>query len=347
MRWSSPTDRQGSGVRRFDHCVVRRPWSRRSTELSNHRKVVPVYALYSDHYVIDLPATHGFPIQKYRLIRERLLAEGTLAPGELLKPTLADPQDICLVHTREYWERFRTGALAPEAVRRIGLPWSEALVHRSRASVQGTITAARIAVREAIGINLAGGTHHAFPDHGEGYCSLNDISIAIRVLQRDAWMQRVAIIDCDVHQGNGTAAIFSDEPDVFTFSIHGAHNYPLHKVSGNLDIELPDGTGDDDYLHALQPAVSRILAEFQPGLIFYLAGADPHEDDRLGRLRLTHAGLRRRDEIVLSACREAGVPVAITLGGGYGRNIDNTVEAHCGTVRAARAVFVDQLPPTG
>jgi acetoin utilization deacetylase AcuC-like enzyme len=309
--------------------------------------VAPVYVLYSDHYVIDLPATHGFPIQKYRLIRERLLAEGTLAPGELVEPTLADPQDICLVHTREYWERFRTGALAPEAVRRLGLPWSEALVQRSRASVQGTITAARIAVREAIGINLAGGTHHAFPDHGEGYCILNDIPIAIRVLQRDAWMQRVAIIDCDVHQGNATAAIFADEPDVFTFSIHGAHNYPLHKVSGNLDIELPDGTGDDDYLHALQPAVSRILAEFRPGLIFYLAGADPHEDDRLGRLRLTHEGLRRRDELVLYACREAGVPVAITLGGGYGRNIDDTVETHCGTVRAARAVFVGRLPPTG
>ena len=303
--------------------------------------VVPVYALYTDHYVIDLPATHGFPIQKYRLIRERLLAEGILAPGELVAPTPAVPQDIWLVHTREYWDRFRNGTLAPEALRRIGLPWSQALVQRSCAAAQGTISAARIAIREAIGINLAGGTHHAFPDHGEGYCVLNDIAIAIRVLQRDAWMQRVAIIDCDVHQGNGTAAIFADEPDVFSFSIHGANNYPLRKVPGRLDIALPDGTGDEEYLHLLQPAVSRILAEFRPGLIFYLAGADPHEGDRLGRLRLTHEGLRWRDEFVLRACRDAGVPVAIALGGGYGRNLDDTVEAHCGTVRAARAVFRD------
>jgi acetoin utilization deacetylase AcuC-like enzyme len=298
-----------------------------------------MYTLYSDGYVIDLPATHGFPIQKYRLIREQLLAEGTLAAAELVEPTLAAPQDICRVHTQKYWERFQTGTLAPEEIRRIGLPWSEALVRRSCASVQGTITASRIAVREAIGINLAGGTHHAFPDHGEGYCILNDIAIAIRVLQHDAWMQRMAIIDCDVHQGNGTAAIFADEPDVFSFSIHGMNNYPLRKVPGSLDIALPDGTGDEEYLHALQPAVSRILAEFRPGLIFYIAGADPHEGDRLGRLRLTHEGLRRRDEFVLRTCRDAGIPVAIALGGGYGRNLDHTVEAHCGTVRAARAVF--------
>jgi acetoin utilization deacetylase AcuC-like enzyme len=190
-----------------------------------------------------------------------------------------------------------------------------------------------------VGVNLAGGTHHAFPDRGEGYCVLNDIAVAIRVLQRDRWMQRMAIIDCDVHQGNGTAAIFAEEPDVFTFSIHGANNYPLHKVPGKLDIDLPDGTGDADYLNALGPAVSRILAEFQPGLIFYLAGADAHAGDRMGRLRLSHDGLRRRDELVLGVCREAGVPVAITMGGGYGRNLEDTVEAHCNTVRAARALF--------
>jgi acetoin utilization deacetylase AcuC-like enzyme len=301
--------------------------------------VAAVYALYSDHYVIDLPATHSFPIQKYRLIRERLLAEGTLRPDELLEPTLAAPQDICRVHTRDYWERLSTGTLAPEAIRRMGLPWSEALVKRSRASSQGTLSAARIAIRELVGINLAGGTHHAFPDHGEGYCILNDVAIAIRALQHDAWMQRMAVIDCDIHQGNGTAAIFADEPDVFTFSIHGANNYPLRKVPGKLDIELPDGTGDGDYLHALEPAVARILTDFQPGLVFYLAGADPHERDRLGRLRLTHDGLRRRDEFVLRACRDAGVPVAITLGGGYGHNIDDTVEAHCNTVRTARRLF--------
>lgn len=298
-----------------------------------------MYALYSDHYVIELPSNHSFPIEKYRLIRERLLAEGTLHPEELLEPTLADPRDICLVHTAEYWANLSAGTLPADAVRRLGFPWSESLVRRSRASVQGTLTAARIAIRETVGVNLAGGTHHAFSDRGEGYCVLNDIAIAIRVLQRDRWMQRMAIIDCDVHQGNGTAAIFAEEPDVFTFSIHGANNYPLRKFPGKLDIDLPDGTEDAEYLNALEPAVSRILAEFQPGLAFYLAGADPHAGDRMGRLRLSHDGLRRRDELVLGACRDAGIPVAITMGGGYGRNLDDTVEAHCNTVRIARTLF--------
>jgi acetoin utilization deacetylase AcuC-like enzyme len=302
-----------------------------------------MYALYTDHYIIDLPPNHSFPIQKYRLIRERLIAERTLRAEDLLEPTLADPRDIRLVHTGEYWARLSAGTLAADVIRRLGLPWSESLVRRSRASVQATLTAARIAIRETVAINLAGGTHHAFSDRGEGFCVLNDIAIAIRVLQRDHWMQRMAIIDCDVHQGNGTAAIFTAEPDVFTFSIHGANNYPLHKVPGTMDIDLPDGTGDDEYLNALEPAVSRILAEFRPGLAFYVAGADPHEGDRMGRLRLTHDGLRRRDELVLEACRGAGIPVAITMGGGYGKNLDDTVEAHCNTVRAARTLF-DPLP---
>jgi acetoin utilization deacetylase AcuC-like enzyme len=298
-----------------------------------------VYALYSDRYVLELPANHSFPIRKYRLVRERLLADGILRADELREPTLADPRDIRLVHTETYWDRLEAGTLPAAAVRRLGLPWSDSLVRRSRASVQGTLSAARIAIREGIGINLAGGTHHAFPDRGEGYCVLNDIAIAIRVLQRDRWMQRMAVIDCDVHQGNGTAAVFAEEPDVFTFSVHGANNYPLDKVPGTFDIALPDGTGDREYLSALEPAVSRILAEFQPGLACYVAGADPLRGDRFGRLRLTHGGLRRRDELVMRACREAGVPVAVTLGGGYGRDIEETVEAHCNTVRAARAVF--------
>jgi len=298
-----------------------------------------MYALYSDHYTIDLPPHHTFPIQKYRLVREQLLAEGTLSAVELLEPTLVAPTDVRLVHTKEYWERLTSGTLPDRAVRRMGLPWSEALIRRSRASVQGTLTAARIAIRERVAINLAGGTHHAFPDRGEGYCVLNDIAIAIRCLQRDAWMQRMAVIDCDVHQGNGTAAIFAHEPDVYTFSIHGANNYPLVKVPGSLDIGLSDGTGDEEYLRALEPAIPRILTEFRPGLVFYLAGVDPHERDRLGRLRLTHEGLRSRDEFVLKACGDAGIPVAVTLGGGYGTDIQDTVQAHCNTVRAARAVF--------
>ncbi|HSC71785.1 MAG TPA: histone deacetylase, partial [Candidatus Methylomirabilis sp.] len=275
-----------------------------------------MFALSSDSYVIDLPAHHTFPIQKYRLIREQLLAEGTLTPEEVLEPTLIEPSDICLVHTADYWASLAAGTLAPSAVRRLGLPWSEALVRRSRASARGTLTAARIAIRDRVAINLAGGTHHAFPDRGEGYCVLNDIAIAIRCLQKDAWMQRMAVIDCDVHQGNGTAAIFADEPDVYTFSIHGANNYPLVKVPGNLDIALPDATRDEGYLLALESALPRILTDFRPGLVFYIAGVDPHERDRLGRLRLTHQGLRRRDEYVLQACRDAAIPGAVTLGGG-------------------------------
>jgi len=270
-----------------------------------------MYALYSDHYIIELPADHPFPIQKYRLVREQLLAERTLSPEELLEPALAAPTDLRLVHTEDYWQRLTSGTLPESAIRRLGLPWSEALVRRSRASVQGTLTTARI---------------------------------AIRCLQHDGWIQRMAVIDCDVHQGNGTAAIFADEPDVYTFSIHGANNYPLVKVPGTLDISLPDGTGDDEYLRALEPVLPRILSEFRPGLVFYLAGVDPHEGDRLGRLRLTHAGLRQRDELVLRACRDASIPVAVTLGGGYGQDIQDTVEAHCNTVQAARAVF-DGTPP--
>jgi acetoin utilization deacetylase AcuC-like enzyme len=251
---------------------------------------------------------------------------------------------VRLVHTEDYWERLTSGTLPESAIRRLGLPWSKALVRRSRASVQGTLTAARIAIRDRVAVNLAGGTHHAFPDRGEGYCVLNDIAIAVRCLQRDGWMQRMAIIDCDVHQGNGTAAVFADEPDVYTFSVHGANNYPLVKVPGSLDIGLPDGIGDEEYLRALEPVIAKILTEFRPGLVFYLAGVDPHERDRLGRLRLTHAGLHQRDEFVLQACRDAGIPVAVTLGGGYGKDVQDTVEAHCNTIRAARSVF-DNVPP--
>jgi acetoin utilization deacetylase AcuC-like enzyme len=239
------------------------------------------------------------------------------------------------------------GSLSPQAVRRLGLPWSPALVERSRASVQGTLSAARIALHDGLAANLAGGTHHAFPDRGEGYCLLNDIAIAVRCLQRDGWLQRAAVLDCDVHQGNGTAAILGDDPDVFTFSIHGANNFPLHKVAGTLDIALPDGSGDAEYLEALAPALAKILAEFRPGLLFYQAGVDPLAGDRFGRLGLTREGLRRRDRLVLEACREANVPVAITLGGGYHPDLEQTVEAHCDTVRIATALWRGSAAPAG
>lgn len=304
-----------------------------------------MYALYSDRYVIELPPHHAFPIQKYRQIRDRLLAEGTLRPEELLEATPAVDQDILQAHTAEYWSQVTSGTLSPQAVRRLGLPWSPALVQRSRASVQGTLTAGRIAIQAGVAVNLAGGTHHAFADRGEGYCVLNDIAIAVRCLQRDGWMARMAVIDCDVHQGNGTAAILARDPAVFTCSIHGANNFPLHKVPGSLDIDLPDGTGDAEYLGALEKAVAQILAEFRPGLVFYQAGVDPLAGDRFGRLALTREGLRCRDRLVLQSCHDARVPVAISLGGGYNLDLDQTVDAHCDTVRMAKRVWEGGEPP--
>ena len=290
---------------------------------------------YSDRYLVPLLPTHPFPMQKYRLVRDRLLAEGSLTHWHLIDPRFATDEDILLVHDRDYWFRCKNGELTAAEVRRLGFPWSEALVQRSQASVQGTLVAAQNALRDGIASNLAGGTHHAYPDHGEGYCVLNDIAIATRVLQRDSLARRVAIIDCDVHQGNGTAAIFRDDPDVFTFSMHGAKNFPLRKEKSTLDINLPDGIGDDEYLRLLTQHVPVILHEFRPGFVFYQAGVDPHERDRLGKLKLTHEGLRARDEFVLAACRHARIPVVTTMGGGYGKDIYDTVEGHCNTVRVA------------
>jgi acetoin utilization deacetylase AcuC-like enzyme len=290
---------------------------------------------YADRYLVPLIPTHPFPMQKYRLVRNRLLEEGSLTHWHLIEPTLAADEDILLVHERDYWVRCRHGQLTAAEMRRIGFPWSIGLVHRSQASVQGTLLAAKHALRDGIASNLAGGTHHAFPDHGEGYCVLNDIAIATRVLQRDGLARRVAIIDCDVHQGNGTAAIFQDDPTVFTFSMHGEKNFPLRKEQSTMDVNLPDGMGDDEYLKILAQYVPSILHEFNPDFVFYQAGVDPHERDRLGKLKLTHEGLKQRDEFVLETCRQAGIPVVTTMGGGYGKDIQDTVEGHCNTVRVA------------
>lgn len=275
---------------------------------------------------------------KYRLVRDRLLAEGTLTHWHLIEPPLAADEDILLVHTIDYWFRCVRGELTSQEVRRIGFPWSDGLVRRSRAAVQGTIIAARQALRDGVASNLAGGTHHAYPDHGEGYCVLNDIAIATRVLQRDGLAERVAIIDCDVHQGNGTAAIFQHDPRVFTFSVHGENNFPARKEQSKLDLHLPDGIGDDEYLSLLHEHVPRLLDEFQPDFVFYQAGVDPFERDRLGKLKLTLAGLKARDALVLTSCRKRNLPVVTTMGGGYAKDVSDTVEAHCNTVRVALAL---------
>jgi acetoin utilization deacetylase AcuC-like enzyme len=291
----------------------------------------------SARYTIPLPAGHRFPIEKYALLRDAVIASGLVSADTLHEPARASIDAIRLVHTERYVTALMMGTLGDAEQRRIGLPWSEALVERSFRAVGGTCEAASAALDRGVTVNLAGGTHHAFPDHGEGFCVFNDVAVAIRMLQRDGRIRRAAVIDLDVHQGNGTHAIFAGDDSVFTFSMHGGRNFPFHKVAGTLDIELADGTADVEYLDALAPALPRVLATASPDIVIYLAGSDPHERDRLGRLRLTFDGLARRDAMVLDACREVGIPVAITIAGGYGRDINDSVTAHLNTVRIASA----------
>ena len=291
----------------------------------------------SSRYTFPLPEGHRFPVAKYAMLREAVIVEGIVPADHVLDPPRATDDAVALVHTPEYVRRFCDGTLDAAELRRLGFPWSPALVERSYRAVGGTIAAARHALSTGISMNLAGGTHHAFPDHGEGFCVFNDVAVAIRLLRRDGLVRRAAVVDLDVHQGNGTHAIFAGDDDVYTFSMHGGKNYPFHKVAGTLDVELADGTGDDVYLAELASALPRVLARSAPDLVVYIAGADPHEGDRLGRLALTFDGLARRDAMVLDLCREVGIPVAITIGGGYGRRIEDTVAAHLRTVRVARA----------
>ena len=298
---------------------------------------MPLHCWTSARYTIPLPAGHRFPIEKYALLRDAVLASGLVAPSTLHEPERASLDALRLVHTERYIDALVTGTLSDAEQRRIGLPWSEFLVERSLRAVGGTCEAARVALDYGVTMNLAGGTHHAFPDHGEGFCVFNDVAVAIRMLQRDRRIRRAAVIDLDVHQGNGTHAIFADDHSVFTFSMHGGRNFPFHKVPGTLDVELADGTGDEAYLGALAENLPGVLTAAAPDLVIYLAGSDPHEGDRLGRLCLTFDGLARRDAMVLDACREVGIPVAVTIAGGYGRDINDTVRAHVNTVRMARS----------
>lgn len=298
-------------------------------------------AFYCDHFVLPLPPEHRFPMAKYRLLRERVIADRLVPPDDLIEPESAAWDDLHLVHTPRYVEAVATGTLPREVQRRIGFPWSAAMVERARRSVGGTIAAARAALAEGTAVNLAGGTHHAFSDRGEGYCVFNDIAVAARVLRRDGRIRRALIVDLDVHQGNGTAAIFQDDPAVFTFSVHGAGNFPFKKETSDLDVALPDGVADDEYLALLAQHVPALIEAQRPDLVFYLAGADPYEGDRLGRLKLTIDGLRARDALVFDACRAARLPVAVSMGGGYAAEIDATVTIHANTIREAAR----PLPP--
>src|SRR5436309_2872204 len=276
-----------------------------------------MFVLYHPGYVVDLGLQHRFPMQKYGLVYERLRTEGTLAGVQVLQPEPVAVDDLYLVHTRDYVERFLAGAMRAPEMRLLGFPWSASLARRARLATQGTITASLMAWQHGLASNLAGGSHHAFADHGEGFSVFNDIAVAIRVLQRDGGLQRAAIIDCDVHQGNGTATIFASDPCVFTCSLHGEKNYPFRKARSSLDIEFPDGTDDAAYLAALQTHLPTVLADFQPQMVWYLAGVDPYVGDKLGRLALTLEGLQQRDAYVLSTCHRAGIPVVTTIGGGY------------------------------
>jgi len=294
-----------------------------------------VKAFYSDHFVLPLPEGHRFPMAKYSRLRERLLAEGIVAPEDLHEAPLASLDDLRLVHDPGYVDAVANGTVRPEIQRRIGFPWSPQMVERSRRSVGATIAAARAALDDGMAANLAGGTHHAFADRGEGFCVFNDVAVGVRVLQRNGHANRIAIVDLDVHQGNGTAAIFSGDPSVFTFSMHGDKNYPFKKEVSDLDVPLADGTGDDEYLSLLRARLPDVLNRHQPDFVFYLAGADPFEGDRLGRLKMTIEGLRRRDEIVMEACTKARLPVAISMSGGYANDVDEIVTIHANTIRTA------------
>ena len=278
-------------------------------------------------------------MRKYRLLREALLASGVLPANELVPAEPVEVEALLRVHTPRWVRAVLEDRLTESEERRLGFPWSPELVMRSRAAVGGTCAAAARALAEGIGGNLAGGTHHAFPDHGEGYCVFNDIAVSIRMLQAEGGVRRALVVDLDVHQGNGTAAVFDEDPDVFTFSMHGERNFPFRKQRSSLDIGLPDGVGDDVYLDVLARHLPRVLEVARPDIVYYQAGVDPLAEDTLGRLSLTHTGLEARDTFVLEAARRSGIPVVVTLGGGYARPLEATVRAHIGTYRAARTVW--------
>lgn len=292
-------------------------------------------AFYSDTFRLPLPPTHTFPMEKYTRVRERVIAEHILAPSDLHVPHAATDAELEHAHDPDYVRRVRDGELTADETRRIGFPWSPQMVERSRRSAGATLEASLAALEDGVAVNLAGGTHHAFRDHGAGYCVFNDTAVAALVHLRSRRVRRVVVIDADVHQGDGTAAILAAEERAFTFSIHGRKNFPRVKQRSDLDIELEDGTGDTEYLEALERGVRKAIDESRPDLAFYLAGADPLVGDRFGRLALTKAGLAQRDRLVLAECHRRGIPISIAMAGGYAKNVDDTVDVHVETVRQA------------
>ena len=331
--------------------------------------MLPFKLVYSDAYFLPI-GKHVFPAEKYRRIRDRLISTGVADPADFLEPQPATDQDILLVHKPEYVQKLKTGALSPREEMEMEIPYSPELVRAFWLAAGGSILAAQHALKDGVAFNIGGGFHHAFPDHGEGFCMIHDVAVAIRRMQRDDKITRAMTVDCDVHQGNGTAAIFAgvripSDPlpsrslsmlnpsattklrnahagDVFTISLHQANNYPAWKPPSSIDVDLPDEIGDDDYLAWLDNALSSGLRQFEPQLICYIAGADPYREDQLGGLSLTMEGLKKRDELVFTVARTRRIPVMVTYAGGYARIVDDTVTIHCNTVAAAKEVFAGQ-----
>ncbi len=298
-----------------------------------------LHIAWSPLYAHPLPPGHRFPMEKYELIPDQLLYEGTIQPENLFTPEILPESDILRVHTEAYWHKLKHGTITAREARRTGFPYSPRLVLRGRTIAQGTLDNVQHAQRHGVAINGAGGTHHAFSDRGEGFCLLNDIALAARHHLDQGTFRQALVVDLDVHQGNGTAEIFREEPRVFTFSMHGAANYPLKKTCSDLDLALPTGTGDREYLRLLRETLPRLLDEVQPDFVFYLSGVDVLASDKLGKLALSREGCKARDAFVLRSCHAAGLPVAISLGGGYSPHFRDIVEAHANTFRLAQDIW--------
>lgn len=286
--------------------------------------------IYSENYLADL-GNHIFKTDKYRLLKEKILREKLHKFVDFIEPEPASDEDLFLVHSKEWVEKIKTGTLSLQEIYRLEIPYTEELVRMAILSVGGTILACRLAVKNKVSFHIGGGFHHAYPDHGEGFCALNDIAVGIRVAQRNRLIERAMVVDCDLHQGNGTAKIFENDPSVFTFSIHQEDNYPIPKERSSIDIGLYSGDGDEEYIRALKEHFPRLYKDFNPQLVVYVAGADPYELDQLGGLKLTKEGLRERDRIVLEEAHKLSIPVAIVLGGGYSYNVNDVVEIHFST----------------
>lgn len=305
---------------------------------------MPLFAFYTDDFVLPLPKEHKFPIDKYSRTRQEVVNRGILPPEQLHHPRAASNDDLLRVHTKEYLHKVVHGELTQKEIRRIGFPWSEQFVERSRRSVGATIDASLAALEHGVGVNLAGGTHHAFAHKGEGFCVFNDCMVGAKYLQHHTSIKRIALVDLDVHQGNGSASITANDPSIFSFSMHSQSNFPYHKEESDLDICLPDGTTDSEYLELLDGGLKEMNEQFQPEFVFYLAGADPYFNDRFGTLGLSKEGLAKRDMMVMQWCVAQSLPVAISMAGGYANEVDDIVDIHVTTVKLAQSALFYNRP---